>query len=225
MTEKQITRMIKSDQSKLKDTLKKTSALQLTMTAESGLIPRFNQILGQGFVIKTQIGYSVKDLLCLKLGIHDKYLEKRIQTIFLNGKAVDDIDSAIVREGSTLALSGPMPGLAGATLRRGGFFAAMRSQISYDADFSELHKGQFSVTLKLFNLVARELGLGFLQRGVWLKRKQLQDFITENFDYLKKECRSIELDDQNIEPGQLLKTEFTNKFVFLQLKIIDEFVE
>jgi hypothetical protein len=209
--------MIKNNQSELKDTLKKASAMQLTMTVESGLIPRFYQILGQGFVIKTQMGCSIKNLLCLKLGIHDKYLEQRIQTIFLNGKAVDDIDSAIVEDGSTLALSGPMPGLVGATLRRGGFFAAMRSQISYDSDSSEHHKGEFSVTLKLFNLVAKELGPGFLQRGVWLKGKQLQDFISENFDYLKKKCKSLKLDEQNIDLSKLSNTDFTNKSVFLQI--------
>jgi hypothetical protein len=65
--------------------------------------------------------------------------------------------------------------------------------------------------------VAKELGPGFLQRGVWLKGKPLQDFVSENFDFLKQGFTSIELDDQNIEPSQLLKTELTNKFGFLKL--------
>jgi hypothetical protein len=209
--------MIKNDQSELDDTLKKASAMQLSMTVESVLIPRFYQMLGQGFVIKTHMGCSVKNLLCLELGIDDKYLEQRIQTIFLNGKAVDDIDSSMVEDGSTLALSGPMPGLAGATLRRGGFFAAMRSQISYDVDSSEHRKGEISVTLKLFNLVVKELGPGFLQRGLWLKGKQLQDFISENLDYLKQECKSIKLDEQIIDINRLSNTDFTHKSVFLKI--------
>ncbi len=210
--------MIKSGQLEFKDTLKRASAMQLTMTVESDLIPRFYQILGQGFVIKTQMSCSIKNLLCVKLGIHDKYLEQRIQTIFLNGKTVDDLDSAIVEDGSTLALSGPMPGLVGATLRRGGFFAAMRSQISYDSAPAEHHDGDVKVNLKLFNLVAKELGPDFLQRGVWLNGKHLHDFISENFDNLKQGCTSLIFDNEPIELNTLLKIDFSNKIVFLQLK-------
>jgi hypothetical protein len=206
----------------LKDSIKKASAMQLTMTIERGLIPRFYPMLGQGFVIKTQMGYNIKNLLCLELGIDDKYIEQRIQTIFLNGKAVDDIDSAIVDDGSTLALSGSMPGLVGATLRRGGFFAAMRSQISHHSGALKHYDGNIRVTLKLFNLVAKELGPDFLQRGLWLKGKQLQDFLSENFDYLQKECKELKIDGQVSDIGKLSKADFTNKSVFLKVMIPED---
>jgi hypothetical protein len=191
--------------------------VQLRIIIHADLVPRFFRLLSQGFAVTVQTECSVKDLLCRQLGIQEEYLNDRIQTIFLNGKAVDDVDSSIVRNEATLALSGPMPGLVGAIFRRGGFYAAMRSQISQANISSTTHPDQGKVNLKLFNLVARELGPGFLQQGVRLKGKQLQDFFSKNFDFLKKGFTSVELDGQNIEPRQLLKTELTNKIVFLQL--------
>jgi hypothetical protein len=154
-------------------------------------------------VISVQAGSSIKKLLCGQLGIREEYLDERIQTIFLNSKAVDDVDSTIVENGSTLALSGPMPGLAGATLRRGGLFSGMRSQISYDKSLSNAQKSTGKIYLKLFNLVVKELGSAFLQRGVLLKGKQLQDFISENSDQLTNGCISANLDEQDIELTEL----------------------
>ena len=67
-----------------------------------------------------------------------------------------------------IALSAAMPGLAGATLRKGGHFAGMRREISQcdEASCEEQHEGM--VTLKLFNLVAREMGPQVLEKGVWV---------------------------------------------------------
>jgi hypothetical protein len=98
------------------------------MCLEDELIPRFFQLLQQGFAVKVQAGCSVKTLLCEQLGLSPEYLEERIQTIFLDGRPVDDVNSAIIEDGSTLALSAAMPGLAGATLRKGGYYAPMRGR-------------------------------------------------------------------------------------------------
>jgi len=63
--------------------------------------------------VPARVGLSVKKVLCEQWGISPEYLDKRVKTIFLNGNAVDDIDKAILQDGSTLALSAAMPGLAG----------------------------------------------------------------------------------------------------------------
>lgn len=54
------------------------------------------------------------------LGLPHFYVEERIQTLLLNGLAVDDPDTAVLESGARLALSAAMPGVLGATLRRGG---------------------------------------------------------------------------------------------------------
>ena len=65
-------------------------------------------------MVETPVGCSVKTMLNNTLGMDDNYVEDRIKTIFLDAKPVDDINTACINDGSVLALSGAMPGLAGA---------------------------------------------------------------------------------------------------------------
>ncbi len=195
-------------------------AMQLCLVVSDDLVPLFLRLLSQGVVEFIQAGSSIKELLCGQLGIQEEYLDERIKTIFLNSKAVDDVESSIVESDSTLALSGPMPGLAGATFRRGGFFSGMRSQISYDKALSSAPKGTGKIRLKLFNLVVKELGPTFLERGVWIKQKQLQDFISENVDQLTKRCISAKIDGQDIESTEISNIDFTSKMVQLQVTTV-----
>ena len=92
----------------------------IEMTLQTDLISRLYPMLSAGFKVKAQTTCSIKDLLCRQIGISEDYLEKKIQTIFLDGKAIDDVDEPLVLDGSRLSLSAAMPGLAGTTLRRGG---------------------------------------------------------------------------------------------------------
>src|SRR4030042_1232647 len=102
----------------------------LTLTVSAGQLPKFFQMLEQGFIVESAVGCSLRDFICGRLGLDGQYLENRVQTIFLDHNPVDNLDTARIREGSTVALSAAMPGLAGATLRKGGRFAVMRNQIS-----------------------------------------------------------------------------------------------
>jgi hypothetical protein len=43
---------------------------------------------------------------------------RRVSTVCLDGHPVDDLDACLLGDGSRLALSGALPGLAGACLRR-----------------------------------------------------------------------------------------------------------
>jgi hypothetical protein len=190
--------------------------LGMTITAE--LVPRFFSLLSAGFSVSVKAGCSINELLSQEFGISEAYIDDRIQTIFLNGKAVDDSKSATLQEGASLAFSAAMPGMVGSTFRKGGVFAGMRSQISHVTDPSVHHDRQIEVKLKLFNLIARELGQGFLERGVWLKGKQMQHFISENFDYLNQECKSVTLDEQDIDLSKLSQIHLTSNWVQLQVK-------
>ncbi len=191
---------------------------RLYLFVKAELVPIFFQLLGQGFKVNVQTGGSIKELLCNQLGIDEDYLTERIQTIFLNFKVVDDVNSAIVNEDSVLALSGAMPGLVGAILRSGGYYAAMRSQISYEKNkpTSRLKKGK--ITLKLWNLVVKELGPTFLQNGIMIKGEQLQEFIESRLEDLKIKCVSVELNDKPVEIDSLRKADWKTKLVFLQVK-------
>lgn len=106
-----------------------------------------------------------------QLGFDEAYVRSRIETIFLDGMVVDDLEGSVVHDGSTVTLSAAMPGLVGATLRRGGYYRAMREGISWstlaDAD-GPTPAAPGLVRVKLFNLVLREKGADLLRRGVLL---------------------------------------------------------
>jgi hypothetical protein len=149
----------------------------LSITVPSKLLPLFFPLFQKGVLIKILSGSSIRDLIVYGLGISDAYLEERIQTIFLNGKAVDDLQAAIVSDGAILALSAAMPGLAGATLRRGGTFASFRQAITLKPGQESVIPKQGLVSLKLFNLLVPELSPLLLAGGVWLKGEDLKPLL------------------------------------------------
>lgn len=141
----------------------------------------FDFVLQEAFQVACLDGGSIREFLCIQMQICGDYTEKRIQTIFLNGKPVDDVDVATLHEGERLAMSAAMPGLVGATMRKQGFFAKMRNGISYDAEGNkepEIEKGKpCLVTVKLFNFLAVELARDFLIRGVFFPAERFRTLL------------------------------------------------
>jgi hypothetical protein len=149
----------------------------LSLIAEPELFGKFLQILQKGVKVKARVGSTVLSFLCDDLGLSPEYVDKRIQTLFLNGKAIDNPDTALLKEDSTLALSAAMPGLLGATLRKGSYYAKMRSEISYQEQSAAVAVHEGFVLLKLFNLLPAEMGPAVLARGIWWKGEELNQFL------------------------------------------------
>jgi len=210
--------MEKSDQSSSATKSGDIPAVTLSLVVKEEMVPIFFQLLGHGFSLNVQTGCSVKELLCRQLGIPEDYLNERIKTVFLNSGVVDDLGSAIVNEGSTLALSGAMPGLVGAILRSGGFYASMRSQISYDQNKPSSVPSAGKITLKLLNLVVKELGPAFLEQGIWFNGGGLQEFIKHHLEELKAGGAANELDGEPVEIHNLLGLDWEGQTVFLRVK-------
>jgi hypothetical protein len=199
-------------------TFDNVSAQRLSMVVTSKVVPLFYQLLGHGFCVNVQTGSSVKELLCNQLGIHEDYLDQRIKSIFLNGKVVDDADTAIVDRDATIALSGAMPGLVGAILRSGGFYAPMRSQISHEKNKPPSRHKRGTITLKLLNLVVRELGPTFLQQGVLIQKNEIRSFIERHKEALMTECLGVELQDTPVAVASLQKADWETDLVLLSVK-------
>ena len=199
-------------------TMNDVSADRLSLIVNAKQVPLFFQLMGHGFYLDVQTGCSVKELLCNQLGIHEDYLAQRIQTIFLNFKVVDDVNSAIVSEDATMALSGAMPGLVGSILRSGGVYAPMRSQISHEQTKSVSLLKNGRITLKLWNLVVKELGPTFLQQGIWIETEECKSFIERHSDALEAGCQAVDLNDTPAEVDRLRKAEWKTNLVFLQVK-------
>lgn len=160
----------------------------------------------------------MNSLLCEQLGLGPEYVERRIKTLLLDGKPVDDINSAIIRDGSTLALSAAMPGLAGAVLRRGGYYASMRSTISHREETEAERPHDGTVSLKLFNILLREIGPAFLEKGIWVHGKDLQNFIEGKLDELSTGCKKAILDGKEVDLKTLAEINWADREVFLLLR-------
>jgi len=175
--------------------------LSLTVSAE--LLSKFFQLLEQGFILESAVGCSLRDFICGRLGLDGQYLADRVQTIFLDHNPVDNIDTALIREGSTVALSAAMPGLAGATLRKGGRFAVMRNQISCQTGTACNSDQQTMVTVKYFNAVAKDLGESQLKKGIWIQDANFIWFVDKRIEALQAHIRSVRLDGKTIDSHKL----------------------
>ncbi len=143
------------------------------------VLPAFTPFLQRGFFVQIAAGCSLQTLLCVHFELDSAYVGQRIKTIFLKGIPVDDPAVAFVEKGSTLALSGALPGLAGATLRRGSPLAGLRSSgYRPDKAYAPSTKPGF-VQVKIFNLLIPELGPNFLRKGIFLARKEWNEFLNK----------------------------------------------
>ncbi len=195
-----------------------SETLHVCLSIEADLISRFLKLLERGFSLNIKASLSIRELLCDQLGISEKYVDRRIQTIFLDGKPVDNVDTAWVENGSRLALSAAMPGLVGATFRKGGFYASLRDTISYKKTENSITKGAGKIILKLFNMVAKELGPEFLEKGIRIEGNSFQNFVMRNEDDLKAACSWIHLNNALIDVAGLSKMNWESQEVFLQVK-------
>jgi hypothetical protein len=171
----------------------------LYLTVRKTGLNHFFPLFQHGVIIKTMVGGNIQELLSLYLQLNPEYVESRIQTVFLDGKAVDNLGEAVVRDGSSLALSAAMPGLVGATLRRGGAFASLRRAITFSQGGEMISQIEGRIILKLFNLLVPELGPPFLAKGIWLKGEVLNQFLGS----LKKDfwegCREVVKNGQKVQ--------------------------
>ena len=97
----------------------------LSLHFHKDLIAAFFPLLQQGFYIEFSDG-NIQHLLCRICEMSPDDLRCLIQTLFLNGKPVDNMAKVYVRDGDCLALSAAMPGLVGATMRSGGPLASFQ---------------------------------------------------------------------------------------------------
>jgi hypothetical protein len=189
----------------------------MILTVTDGESCKFVGLLNAGFRVKIRVGESVQALLCDRIGLDQSYFDERIQTLFLNSKPVDDPATAVVKNGSILALSAAMPGLVGATFRKGGKYRWMRGSISHPDD-SDVTAGKTGwVTVKLFNLILKELGPFFLEAGVWLKGKTIQAFFTDRSSSLAGTIQSVFLNGREVAPNAILKIEWQEEPIYIKV--------
>ncbi|MFN2354040.1 MAG: hypothetical protein ABR512_05905 [Desulfopila sp.] len=155
-------------------------------------MPRFTTLLQSGIRLKSFTGSSIGKFLTSLPELDAEYLSERVQTIFIDGSAVDDLEKCFTGPTHVVALSAAMPGLAGAIFRRNSLFAALRSAAENQKKSSE-EETEIEIRLKLFNMIALEKGPALLQQGGIFSGEVLAGFVQRN-DILIDRILSVEVD-------------------------------
>jgi hypothetical protein len=175
---------------------------RIAFDVEGPFVAHFFLFLQQGVTIRSRTGCSVAAFLREEIRADSGTIGK-IQSVILDGSPVDDLESAVIKDGSVLALSAAMPGLVGATLRRGGRYSSFRSAITYHETQEECVKGEGLVQIKIFNLLMAELGPRLLEKGVVISRDDFLRFTTGQSRDFWQGCRRITLDGKPLDAGKL----------------------
>ena len=190
----------------------------LTITIAGELLPLFSGLLTRGFVVEARVGCSIEELLCGQFGVAKQYLEERVQSLFLDGNAMDDVHAPVIRDGSVLSLSAALPGLAGAVLRKGGYYAAMRGRIAQAGGAVTGDEGGAGrVEIRLFNFTARELGPLFLKRGILVRTDDLMAVLADAAERLRKVGATAVLDGKPVAVDELLRSPLGTADIRLQV--------
>lgn len=190
----------------------------LRLHFQKNLITVFLPLLQQGFYIEITAG-TIQDKLCQICDMDPGRLRRLIQTVFLNGKPVDDMAKALIQKGDCLALSAAMPGLVGATMRSGGVLAGFRDTISHRPSQMERDAQNGVLTIKLFNLLIKEIGPLFLRKGILLESEDFRNLILSLSAADWNCCETAVLNDQNVRPDALADTAWPQGPGLMQLKV------
>ena len=174
---------------------------RIHLIVKDRVLNRFTSLLEKGVGLSVTAGCTFRELLCDQLGLSDEYLNRRIQTLFLNARPVDDVDRTLVQDGAIIALSSAMPGILGATMRKGGKYAAFRKSISQQETDVSLTPKKGHVTLKMFNMVAKEIGIHLLQTGVEVRGTDLYRVVAKLPEKLENQIQNMCLNGKAVEPS------------------------
>jgi len=194
--------------------------VRLDLTWDKEGLPSFFPLLQQGVLVRANLGVSVRKILCDQLGVSSKYLDERINTIFLNGSPVDDVDTAVVAEGSTLGLSAALPGFVGAALRKGGFYSRMRMEITHSGMGRPHEVAEGFFVLKLYNMVLHELGPLFLEAGFWMSAEDLVGFLSARPERFWERFKKGDIDGRQVDSRSIRDQAWSKgrRVVFLAVK-------
>lgn len=201
---------------------KKTETIDIEIEVTESGLALFLPLLEKGLTLPVQTGCSIRDFFCKHLGLPENYLDQRIQTLFLNAKPVDNVDTALIRDGSTLALSAAMPGILGATMRKAGRYAAFRETISQPDGRSGQPPLDGRVRVKLFNMVVREIGGLLLQKGGRIEGSNLWDIARRHEDALFRRIHALKKNGCVAEPAPEVFADLVDQPVNLTLRILPD---
>ncbi|KAF1075448.1 hypothetical protein [Halodesulfovibrio sp. MK-HDV] len=165
--------------------------------------------------VTADIGDSMMNFLTQRLEFDAEYIDAQVKTIFINGKPVDDLDTASVPADARIALGAVAPGVAGMTMVRNSPISGMRSGITYQNTEPVQKITEGTVTLLLFNAIMEDKGLQILKKGITISAGKLERAVEE----VPESISTAYLDDTSISAAQLLEWIRKNPQLHVQLRV------
>jgi len=190
----------------------------LTLTVPPQTLTGFASLLQHGILFPVDRPVAMVPFLLSLPGFTTEYIEKTVQTIFVDGVAADSLDRELAA-GATLALSAAMPGLAGAIFRRQGMHGSLRSRPTVNKEPARATSG--FITLKLFNSIATDRVRDLLSRGVLVTGKACHDFAAMR-EGLFQPPTTATVDGQVVDYGALLRAVAGCPVVAVQARLVPE---
>ncbi len=187
----------------------------LRITIDNEKIGAITTLLQSGMILECEKGVAVGIFLSELPGFDMAYISDRIQTIFLDGNAVDDLETPMNSTTTVLALSAAMPGLAGAIFRRKSLYAALRNKKDNNIS-STTTLEKIDVRLKLFNMIALEKGPDLLKKGGVFVGSALLDFFS-NRQSLLEDIHSIYLGDKTVPANEVQNALISDQKYFVTI--------
>lgn len=179
-----------------------TETRTLLIQADAEALSALTPLAREGFGVDIAAGRSLRQTLTGDLCLEAECVEKRIQTVFLDGSPVDNIDTDYARPGSALALASALPGVAGICMQRQSRIGVYREGITHQGGASiPATDRSLRITLKLFNTVAVECLAQVLSRGVEVRSGRLAELLETNPEALV--CAGFRLDGQELSRADL----------------------
>jgi hypothetical protein len=186
----------------------------------AGYINRYTVLLQNGIDVRTPFPCTIGDLMDRLPGFTPDYINNRVQTIFLNGSAMDNLATPISGKNPVLAISAAMPGLAGAIFRRNSIHAALRSKAASSSGENG-SKEMLTVKLKLFNMIATERGEALLAQGVGIAGDILAAFLTDHPTLLSS-IVNVRISEKEVNSADLVQRLQKAGNIFLTIKKDDD---
>jgi hypothetical protein len=193
---------------------------RLTLQIMADTRNKYTTLLQSGIFVTSSSSLTIGELLYSLPGFTSTYITQRIETIFLNGLPVDDLEEIIGSSSPVLALSAAMPGLAGAIFRKNSFHAPLRTTAPNSSTVAGQRSVKVLVVIKFFNSIASERGKRILQSGCLLKSDSFLKYLRYR-PQLLSEVVSLYCDDVPIGSEELESSLDKSKTVFLRIQSDD----
>lgn len=176
----------------------------ITLQLEPNVMEKFAAILQSSFEVETKSGVPLLTFLERLPGFTAEYIEKEVQTILINGEPVEDVFTPLTESGAVIALSAVVPGLGvmGAMFRKGSIHSSSGAATLQDAEGITAEK-KITISLKLFNYIARARGAEILRKGVRISTKTMLTFF-QTRPWLLEQIEAITINDTRTHDADAL---------------------